>query len=328
MNWRYILVCFVLLTACGTQEQSAATNTDVNQAAATEQVQVVTTMSVLADMIEQVGGEHVDVKAIIPRGAGPEEYQATPGDAQTISNAQIVFFNGHDLEAWIEPLFENAAPTQPRIELSAAMQALDSDEEHSEEAAHSEEEEHTDEEHSEEAEHAHAEGNPHFWLDPTYVISYTMIIRDELSQLDPVHAEAYAANAQAYIDQLLQLDQELQALAATLPAEQRKLVTNHDAFPYFAQRYGFDIVGIVLENPEGELSAGELHKLIETIGHHEIKAIFSESQFNARTAELLATEAGIETISLLYSDTLGTDEATSYLELMRYNMNTIIEALN
>ncbi|MFD3162959.1 metal ABC transporter substrate-binding protein [Herpetosiphon sp. NSE202] len=285
------------------------------------QIRVVTTMSILADVIKQVGGDRVIVDNIIPLGAGPEDYQATPGDSQKIADANIVFFNGHALEEWLEPLFENAGGSeQARVELSAGFAALE--DEHADEHAG---EEHADEEHADE--HAHEEGNPHFWLDPTYVMSYTVTIRDQLSAIDPSGKAVYAANAEAYLGQLEALDQELQGLAAQIPAERRKLITNHDAFPYFAKRYGFEVAGVLLENPEAELSAGDLAALVESVKASGVPAIFSESQFNQKTAELLADEAGIKTIAVLYTDTLGSETATSYIDMMRYNMNTIVAAL-
>ncbi|WP_054533452.1 metal ABC transporter substrate-binding protein [Herpetosiphon geysericola] len=333
---RYSFVLLlVILVGCGqstatvqpsqiSQSQQQTTTADqvmpTATAIATEpvsQIRVVTTMSILADVIKQVGGDRVIVDNIIPLGAGPEDYQATPGDSQKIADANIVFFNGHALEEWLEPLFENAGGSeQPRIELSAGFVALE--DEHAGE-------EHADEEHSDE--HAHEEGNPHFWLDPTYVMSYTVTIRDQLSAIDPSGKAVYAANAESYLGQLEALDQELQGLAAQIPAERRKLITNHDAFPYFAKRYGFEVAGVLLENPEAELSAGDLSTLIESVKASGVPAIFSESQFNQKTAQLLADEAGIKTIAVLYTDTLGSETATSYIAMMRYNMNTIVAAL-
>ncbi len=279
------------LVGCGSAAQ------DTSEPASGNSVQAVTTMNILADLISHVGGERVSVKNIIPTGAGPEDYQPTPGDAQAIANAQIIFYNGHGLEDWLLPLFANAAPSQPKIELSAGLPSIDG-----------------------------AEGNPHFWLDPTYAISYTQTIRDELSTLDPAGAATYAANAAAYIEELQQLDVELQAAAASIPAERRVLITNHDAFPYFARHYGFEVLGVILENPEAELSAGELNQLIETIKAHNVSAIFAEAQFNQRTTQLLADEAGVKTIAVLYTDSLDATVST-YAAMMRYNMRTIVQAL-
>jgi ABC-type Zn uptake system ZnuABC Zn-binding protein ZnuA len=295
-----LLAVAASLIACGGAATPTATPGGTSGAAPA--VRVVTTMSILADIIRQVGGERVQVDNIIPLGAGPEDYQATPGDSQKIADAQIVFFNGHALEEWLQPLFENAASAnQPRIELSAGLTAID--------------------------EPGRSGGNPHFWLDPTYVIAYTGTIRDELSNIDPAGAAIYRANAEAYIKQLEQLDSDLQAQASQIPAARRQMITNHDAFPYFARRYGFTLIGVILEIPEAELAAGELSALVEAVKASGVPAIFSESQFNQKTAQLLADEAGITTIAVLYTDTLGSGEAGTYLEMMRYNMATIVKAL-
>jgi ABC-type Zn uptake system ZnuABC Zn-binding protein ZnuA len=302
MDKRWIMAALLLvLTACGGETATPAASPPGGSPGASGQVRVVTTMSILADVIRQVGGERVSVENIIPLGAGPEEYQATPGDSQKIAAAQIVFFNGHDLEEWLEPLFANAGADQPRIELSAGMAAIDDAES--------------------------SAGNPHFWLDPTYVMTYTLSIRDELTKIDPAGAVSYAANAERYLGQLKQLDTDLAARAASLDPARRKLVTNHDAFPYFARRYGFTVVGVLLENPEAELSAGELSNLIAAVKAEQVKAIFAESQFNQKTAQLLADEAGLKQVVSLYTDSLGQGEAGSYVGMMRYNMDAIVTAL-
>ncbi|HEY1016780.1 MAG TPA: metal ABC transporter substrate-binding protein [Herpetosiphonaceae bacterium] len=276
-----------LLSACGT---GGAGGTD------TGKLRVVTSMGLLADIAGQVGGERVQVESLVPLGAGPEDYQATPGDSQKIAQARLVIFNGAGLEAWIAPLFENAgAEGQQRLELAAGLPAID--------------------------------GNPHFWLDPTYAVSYTERIRDALISLDPAGAKQYRANSQRYVNELIALDSDLAAQAATIPAERRQLVTNHDAFPYFARRYGFTVTGVILENPEAELSAGDLSGLVGAVRASGVPAIFAESQFNQKTAQVLAEEAGVKTIAVLYTDSLGGQGAASYIEMMRYNMKTIVDSL-
>ena len=261
-------------------------------------------MSILADFIHQVGRDRVVAENIIPLGAGAEDYQPTPQDAQKIASADVVFFNGHGLEAWLQELFTSAGkPGLKTVELSKNLQAVDVGSED------------------------FKLGNPHFWMDPDYAITYVEIIRDTLTQTDPAGATAYAANAQAYITQLRALDHELKGLVADVPQDERKLVTNHDAFPYFAQHYGFTIVGNILGNPEAELSAGDLADLVRKIQAEQVKAVFSESQFNPKVSATLAREANINVVANLYTDSLGNGEAGTYLEMMRYDMRTIVAAL-
>jgi zinc/manganese transport system substrate-binding protein/manganese/iron transport system substrate-binding protein len=263
-------------------------------------------MSILADMARHVGGDRVVAENIIPIGAGPEDYQPTPQDAQKIAAADIVFFNGHGLEAWLDGLFKSAArPDQLQIAVSEQLPAVDV------------------------GSADFQAGNPHFWMSAAYGARYAETIRDGLIQADPAGAQTYTQNAAAYRRQLMQLNAELRQLAGTLPPAQRKMVTNHDAFPYFAQEYGFTIVGNILGNPEAELSAGDLAQLVQAIKAQHVRAVFAESQFNPKITQTLADEAGIKVVANLYTDTLGDagSGVTSYTDMLRYDMKTVVDAL-
>jgi ABC-type Zn uptake system ZnuABC Zn-binding protein ZnuA len=271
--------------------------------AASEKLQVVTTMSILEDMISRVGGDLVEVRNVLPPGAGPESYQPRPGDAAAIAAARIVFFNGTGLEGWIEDLFATAGGAdQPRISLSEGLPAIGANEEFS-------------------------SGNPHFWLDPQYGMRYVERIRDGLSSVDPEHAETYRANADAYLQELRALDTRLLEQANTIPPEQRKLITNHDAFPYFAQRYGFEVIGTILPSADAGLSAGQVKQLVDLIKAENVRAIFAEAQFRPEITRQLAEDAGVETIATLYTDTLS-EQAPTYVAMLEYNMAQIVSALS
>jgi ABC-type Zn uptake system ZnuABC Zn-binding protein ZnuA len=296
-------VLFVLLAACGTSSSSVATPAP---APVGKTIHVITTMSILADMVRHVGGARVVAENIIPLGAGPEDYQPTPQDAQKIAGADIVFYNGHGLEEWLDDLFRSAAkPNQPQIAVSDGLAALDvgSDD--------------------------FKQGNPHFWLSAALGAKYVEKIRDGLIQIDADGKDIYTNNAAIYVKQLLDLNEALKQQAATIPPEARKMVTNHDAFPYFAQEYGFTIVGNILGNPESEPSAGELAALVQAIKAEHVKAIFSESQFNPKLAATIADEARVTIVSNLYTDTLGDagSGVTTYADMLRYNMQEVVEAL-
>jgi ABC-type Zn uptake system ZnuABC Zn-binding protein ZnuA len=342
-HWLLLAVLLPLLAACGGQQSSGSSSTasttpalaptnaptptaapvatsaaaptaapmataasEPTAAATGKSVKVVTTMSILADMVRHVGGDRVAAENIIPIGAGPEDYQPTPQDAQKIAGADIVFYNGHGLEEWISDLFTSAAkPGQPQIAVSDGLQAVDVGSED------------------------FKEGNPHFWMSAAYGVKYVEKIRDGLIQADPAGKDTYTTNADAYIKQLMDLNAELKQQAETIPQTERKMVTNHDAFPYFAKEYGFTIVGNILGNPEAELSAGDLAKLTTAIKEQKVKAIFSESQFNPKVAKTLADEAGVQIVADLYTDTLGdaSSGVTSYVDLLRFDMKTIVDAL-
>jgi ABC-type Zn uptake system ZnuABC Zn-binding protein ZnuA len=293
-----------LLAACG--EPSVGADAALTASPAMRTLKVVTTMSILTDMVEQVGGQRVVAENIIPIGAGPEDYQPTPQDAQKIAGADIVFYNGHGLEEWLSDLFQSAGrASQLQLAVSEGLQALDvggAD---------------------------FKQGNPHFWMSAALGARYVEKIRDGLIQVDPAGKAAYAANANTYTRQLLALNEELKEQAATIPAAQRTMVTNHDAFPYFAQEYGFTIVGNILSNPESEPSAGELATLVQAIKAQHVKAIFSESQFSPKLTSTIADEAGVTVVSTLYTDTLGDagSGVTTYVDMLRYNMQEVVEAL-
>ncbi len=190
-------------------------------------------------------------------------------------------------------------------------------------------------EHEEDAEHAHVHGegscDPHVWTEPHNVMYWTMLIRDTLIELDPANAETYAANAGAYLETLDALAHDfVMPMVETVPEENRILVTNHETLGYFAARYGFEMVGAVI--PQGttaaEPSASDIAALIDQIREVGAPAIFAENTVNSSVAQQIADETGI-TIALLYSDSLSEADgpASTYLDYVRYNVTTIVEAL-
>jgi ABC-type Zn uptake system ZnuABC Zn-binding protein ZnuA len=170
---------------------------------------------------------------------------------------------------------------------------------------------------------------PHFWLDPTLVKQYFVpAIARKLTELDPAGKDAFDANVASYAAQLDALDTDLKARIATIPEANRTLVTFHDAFPYFARHFGFELVGVILDNVGQDPSAADLAALVEKVKAAGVKAVFSEAQFNPKLSQTLAQEAGIKTVvTTLYNDALGPAPADSYLGLMRWNADQIVAAL-
>ncbi len=178
--------------------------------------------------------------------------------------------------------------------------------------------------------HGHGLLDPHFWFDPLRVKEAVSSIAAKLSELDPEGAQVYQANASAYNQELDALHAWIQEEVAKLPADRRKLVTSHDSFQYFAERYGFEVVGAILPtNIEREPTAQELAELVETIEHEGVSAIFAEKSQSDRLGRRIAEETGAQLIGGLYTGSLGEadGEAGTYIDLMRYNVTTIIEAL-
>jgi ABC-type Zn uptake system ZnuABC Zn-binding protein ZnuA len=265
-------------------------------------LRIVTTTTVFADIVRAVGGSRADVRSIIPAGVGPEDYEPRPDDAAKLADAALIVSNGIGLDDFLDRLIASGSGgSTPRLVLGDGIDPIVVD----------------------------GEPNPHFWLDPSLVRDhYLPAIARELAELDPAGQSVYEANRTAYAAQLDALDRELRARIETIPTVNRKLVTFHDAFPYFARHFGFELVGVILANVGQEPTAAELAALVEKVRAAHVKAVFSEAQFNPQLSRTLATEAGITTVvTTLYNDSLGPQPANTYLGLMRWNVDQIVDAL-
>ena len=270
--------------------------------AAADAVKVVTTTTVFADIVQNVGGSRVVATSIIPAGVGPEDYEPKPEDARKLSDAKLVVSNGVGLDNFLDRLLASGTGGKtPQLVLGDGIPTIT----------------------------VEGEPNPHFWLDPSLVKQYYVPkIAAKLSELDPAGKATYDANAAAYSSTLDSLDAELKAKIATIPEANRKLVTFHDAFPYFARHFGFELVGVILANVGQEPTAAELAALVDKVKSAGVKAVFSEAQFSPKLSQTLAQEAGItKVVTTLYNDALGPAPADSYLGLMRWNVDQIVAAL-
>jgi len=332
-----------------TQSQPVAAEPVAANLKAGEKLQVVATTTIIGDLVKNVSGNLVDLTIMIPVGADPHTFAPTPRDAASVANADAVIVNGLGLEAFLDELVENAGGNPVVVPLAEALESVElahkSDashddaehEAHHDEAGHDEmaHEEAEHEAHHEEAghdedHHHHAGGDPHVWLNPANVIVMVEEIAATLSELDPANSEAYQTNADAYKRQLEELDRWVETQVSQIPAEERKLVTDHDSFNHFASRYDFEIVGAVLPNfsTNAEPSAQELAQLEKAIDQHRAKAVFVGTTLNATLAERMAGDTGIQLVRL-YTGSLGNPDtdADSYINYIRYNTNAIVQAL-
>jgi ABC-type Zn uptake system ZnuABC Zn-binding protein ZnuA len=257
--------------------------------------QVLTTTTILADIAKQVAGDRTTVGSIVPAGAHVEEFEPKPDDAKRMSQAKLVITNGLGLDKWVEPLRRNAKSGTPVVTVTDGLPDID--------------------------------GNPHMWFDPALARRYVEKIRDALIALDPAGRDAYTLSAQKYSLELLNLEVELKAKVATIPADRRKLVTSHDAFPYFARAFGFEIVGFAQPQPDQMPSAGELAQLIQKVRAAKAPAIFSEAGVSPQLAETIAKETGAKVVTDLPTDSLLDKPADSYVGLMRLVVDKIVAAL-
>jgi zinc/manganese transport system substrate-binding protein/manganese/iron transport system substrate-binding protein len=282
----------VVVAACGTGPARSGPAT----------LSVLTTTTVFADIVHNVGGERVAVTSIIPAGVGPEDYEPKPADARKLADADLIVSNGVGLDGFLDKLVSAAGEGGvSRLVLGDGIPTIDVD----------------------------GEPNPHFWLDPSLVANhYVPAIAAALTKLDPAGAATYAANAAAYTTELAALDAANKAKIETIPVADRKLVTFHDAFPYFAAHYGFEVIGVILANVGQEPSATELAALVETVKAAHVKAVFSEAQFSPELAHTLAQEAGVSSIvTSLYNDTVGPPPNDTYLMMMAWNVDEIVRSL-
>jgi ABC-type Zn uptake system ZnuABC Zn-binding protein ZnuA len=306
-----LLLCTVLVAACGQGATARATPGG-------DKIKVLAIESFLADIAQNVAGDILDVGALIPIGVDPHSFQPTPRDVAKVTESDVLIVNGAGFEGFLEELLQNAGGTHQAIEAAAGLTSRSARE--GETAVM-----------SGEGSKIHDAGDPHFWLDPHLVVRYVENIRDGLSQADPGHAEAYAANAETYIARLQDLDTWIAAQVKQVPEDRRLVVTNHESLGYFADRYGFRVIGTILPSvsSSAESSAQGLARLVDSIKATGAVAIFLETGSNSQLARQIAQESGVKVVTELYSHSLSKADgpAPTYIDMMRYNAMTIVNAI-
>ena len=297
-------------------------------ASAWAQPLVVTSIHPLYDLARAVAGEHAEVIRLLPPGASPHTFDPTPRDVAQLESADLLVMNGV-VDEWLVEMSEAVNSGAPLFELIAELdfEPLEGhddhdDEDHEEEGHEESEAEHGDAE-DEHDTHEHGGVNPHLWLEPTLMARAAPLIAAQLAAVDPDNAESYRANGERVADELNALDAELRELLGHVAGV--AFVPFHDAWPYFARHYGLDLVVEIEPAPGREPSPAYIAEALDLIGDSGAKAIFSEVQLPPRPAEVVAESAGLP---LYLLDPLGGSEGReTYGELMRYNAQTILEAL-
>lgn len=296
-------------------------------------LELVASTTIIADIAENVGMEFINVTTLVPANTDAHAFEPLPSDLRSLESADLILINGAGLEAFLGNIFEEIDP-QKIVIVSNGISVLgfgDADRDFigvlGEGITYEEEENHDQDEHE------HGECDPHFWLDPMNVMQMTENIASAFAEFDPEHAETYQSNAEAYIEQLEQLDSEIRELLSSIPVEERMLVTNHEFLAYFAHAYDFEIVANVIPGVStiAEPSPRELAALIEVIEEKQIPAIFVEISETGRLAQVVAEETGNRVqIIALYSASLSDadGQASTYLDYMRFNAQTIFGGLS
>jgi zinc/manganese transport system substrate-binding protein len=271
-------------------------------------LKAVATTSIIADLAGNIGGDRVDVKALVGPNGDAHVYSPTPGDAKEVAGATIVFVNGLGLEGWLPRLITASGTKAPTVVVTKGITPLRmADEDHPGKMV-------TD---------------PHAWQSIADAKIYVANIRDGLDAVDPAGKAAYDANAQAYLVKLDELENEVRTAIATIPADRRKIITTHDAFGYFGAAYGMSFIAPEGVSTESEPSAKDVARIIRQIKKQKIPAVFLENVSDPRLMEQIARETGAAIGSRVYSDALSepSGPAGTYIDMMRHNVREFAKAL-
>jgi zinc transport system substrate-binding protein len=266
------------------------------------QVRVAATTPILADLVRQVGGSRVQVVAVVPPGADPHTFEPSPSLAKALSQTRLLFANGLGLEPFL-PRLKALLPKGAKVVLLAeGRKGLICEEE-----AHPGEKE----------DHAHGPCDPHLWLDPTYALAYAETIAKELTRLDPAGQAQYRANLKRFQEEVKRRDQAFRACNL----KGVKVVVQHDAFRYFARRYGLVVVGVLSHGGAQEVGSRTFLALVEKAKKEGVRLVLAEPQFQGKAIRTLAEAIGAR-VAVLYTDTLD-DRVRSYLDLLDHNRKAL-----
>ena len=298
----FLIAGLCLLGACGKEEAPAAGG----------KVKVTATTGMIGDIAANIGGDHIDMVSLMKPGVDPHLYKASQGDISKLEEADIIFYNGLNLEGKMEDIFEKMMENKPTVAVSKTVDEtalLDS------------------------ADYP-GQYDPHIWFDIDHWIKASEVVRDELIKLDEENAGDYEKNAAAYIEKLKELDAYALEQIASIPEDQRVLVTAHDAFGYFGEKYGIEVRGLQGISTESEVGSKDVSELRDYLVDNKIKAVFVESSVPKKTVEAVIEGAAQKghTVKIggeLFSDAMGeegTEEGT-YIGMFRHNVDTVVNAL-
>ncbi len=291
-----------------------------------KKLKVVATTSFVGDVVSVIAGGAVDLIVLLEPGQNPHSYQPAPQDMVKVFEADLIFANGLGLEEFLDDLISGTGNTDAVIMVSEGISPLERAEQDQDDEidgrAHDEDQE-GDEGHS------GSDQDPHVWFDPNNIIIWTEHIAFALAEKDPENAEIYLVNAAAYREELKELDGWIREQVALIPLVNRKLVTDHTVFGYFVEEYGFTQIGAVIpaQTTEAETSGQQLAYLINIIREEKVKAIFIGVDFDPTLSQIVAEDTGVDLVPLYFGSLSAGAPAGTYLTFMRYNVKTIVNAL-
>jgi ABC-type Zn uptake system ZnuABC Zn-binding protein ZnuA len=285
-----LVLVLALAAGCG-DDDGAGGGAEVTAVATTTQV---------ADIVRNVGGERVEVDGILPVEADPHDYEPRPSDAAALSEADVVFRSGGEVDEWLGELIDSAGGDAAEVTLFDSVRKSGDD--------------------------------PHWWQDPNNAILAVRAIRAALVDVDPRGRVAYDRNAASYVTKLRQLDAGIELCVNRVPTAKRKLVTTHDSLGYFAERYGIEVIGAVIPSlsTQAQPSAKDVDELVRQIEEEGVEAIFPEVAVSQRLEKAISNESGAEVGRELWTDSLGPEGsgAETYLRAMRANTAALVEGMS
>jgi zinc/manganese transport system substrate-binding protein len=301
-RWRRLAVAPVLAAACAVFAGCAQTG-----GSSGDKLSVVATTTQIADFARNVGGDAVDVHQILQPNTDPHEYEPRPADVTATAGAKVVFESGDELDPWMEQVVSESGTDAQVVDLSTHLPVTVPGETSGPEASRY---------------------DPHWWHDPVNAEAAVREIRNAMIAADPSERKSFEDNAGSYLEQLQTLDAGIKRCFAAVPPNERKLVTDHDAFNYFAKRYGIQVVGAVIpsQTTEAQTSAGDISQLAEEVRREHVRAIFPESSLNPDVAHALAKQTGAISDLTLYGDTLGPagSNGATYLTMEAANADAMV----
>jgi len=277
-----------------------------------DKLYVVTTTTMITDLVKNIGGDVIEVKGLMGSGVDPHLYKASEGDVSKLTNADVVFYSGLHLEGKLVDVFEKMGRNTNTVALAEVL----------------------DKRGLIGSEYFASNYDPHIWFNIKYWKEITIYLTEKLSELDPKNSLLFEKNSKAYLDKLDILENKIIQTIATLPKDKRILITAHDAFNYFGKQYGFEVIGLQGLSTATEAGVQDVQNLAKLIIKKQVKAIFIESSVPKRTIEALQEAVKAEGFDVkiggtLYSDALGNAETNegNYIGMFQYNVNTIVKAL-
>lgn len=278
-------------------------------AQAQDRIKVAATFSILGDLVQNVGGDRIELVTLVGPNGDAHVYSPTPADAKKLAAAKVVFVNGLGFEGWMTRLIQASGTKASTVVASTGIKTRTMEDDHHP---------------------GRRVTDPHVWQSVANAKIYVANIRDGLGKADPAGRSAYEVNAKTYLDKLDALDQEVKSAIAKIPPERRKVITTHEAFGYFGGAYGLEFISPEGVSTDSEPSAKDLAKLIGQIRRQKIPAVFMENITDPRLMQQIARETGAKAGGTLYSDALSDagGPAATYIDLMRNNVRELTKALN